>query len=52
VKQMAISTIQLGFNPRTFLTTIGTGRRLLSFQESHLIFAQGEASDGLFFIQA
>jgi CRP-like cAMP-binding protein len=49
---MAISTIQLGFNPRTFLTTIGTGRRLLSFQESHLIFAQGEASDGLFFIQA
>ena len=52
MKQMAISTIQLGFNPRTFLTTIGTGRRLLSFQESHLIFAQGEASDGLFFIQA
>ncbi len=49
---MATSTIRRSFNPRTFLTTIGTGRRLLSFQKSKLIFAQGEASDGLFFIQS
>ncbi len=40
------------FNPHTFLTTIGSGRRLLPFQRNHVIFAQGEASDGLFFIQA
>ena len=49
---MATSTTQHNFSRRTFLTTIGSGRRLLSFQKSHVIFAQGEASDGLFFIQA
>ena len=49
---MTTSMTQRNFNPHTFLTTIGSGRRLLSFQKSHLIFAQGEASDGLFFIQA
>ena len=52
MKRMATSMTQRDFNPHTFLTTIGSGRRLLSFQKSHLIFAQGEASDGLFFIQA
>jgi CRP-like cAMP-binding protein len=52
VKQMATSTIRRNFTPHIFLTTIGSGRRLLSFQKNHLIFAQGEASDGLFFIQA
>jgi CRP-like cAMP-binding protein len=51
VKQMATSTIQSSFNPHTFLTTVGSGRRLLPFQRNHVIFAQGEASDGLFFIQ-
>ena len=49
---MTTSMTQRNFNPHRFLTTIGSGRRLLSFQKSHLIFAQGEASDGLFFIQA
>ena len=51
VEQMTTSMTQRNFNPHTFLTTIGSGRRLLPFQNNHVIFAQGEASDGLFFIQ-
>jgi CRP-like cAMP-binding protein len=48
---MTNATAERNFNPRTFLTTIGSGRRMMPFQKSHLIFAQGEPSDGLFFIQ-
>ena len=39
------------FNPRTFLSTIGRGRTLVSFQKRNTIFAQGDSTDGLFFIQ-
>ena len=39
------------FNPRTFLSTIGKGRDMLSFRKKNTIFAQGDSTDGLFFIQ-
>jgi CRP/FNR family cyclic AMP-dependent transcriptional regulator len=39
------------FNPRTFLSTIGKGREMLSVGKKSTIFAQGDATDGLFFIQ-
>jgi CRP/FNR family cyclic AMP-dependent transcriptional regulator len=39
------------FNPRTFLSTIGKGRNLLSFERNVTIFTQGDPTDGLFFIQ-
>jgi CRP-like cAMP-binding protein len=51
VKPMTIAKKTRHFNPHTFLSTIGNGRRMLPFQQNHVIFAQGEASDGLFFIQ-
>jgi len=51
VKPMALAKKTREFNPRTFLSTIGTGRRMLPFQNKAIIFAQGEPSDGLFFIQ-
>ena len=38
-------------NPRTFLSTIGKGREMVSFEKKNTIFAQGDATDGLFFIQ-
>ena len=41
----------LHFNPRTFLTTIGKGREMVSFEKKSTIFSQGDSSDGLFFIQ-
>jgi CRP/FNR family transcriptional regulator, cyclic AMP receptor protein len=39
------------FNPLAFLSTIGDGRDMLSFQKKDVIFAQGDSTDGLFFIQ-
>ncbi|MGC2646787.1 MAG: Crp/Fnr family transcriptional regulator [Candidatus Sulfotelmatobacter sp.] len=42
---------KLDFNPRTFLSTIGKGRTLVSFEKKSPILAQGEPTDGLYFIQ-
>lgn len=42
---------KIDFNPHTFLSTIGKGREMLSFQKRDAIFAQGDPTDGLFFIQ-
>ena len=39
------------FNPRTFLSTIGKGREMVSFGKKSTIFTQGDTTDGLFFIQ-
>ena len=39
------------FNPRAFLSTIGKGREMLSLNKKKTIFAQGDATQGLFFIQ-
>jgi CRP/FNR family cyclic AMP-dependent transcriptional regulator len=45
------NTRKADFNPRTFLSTIGNGREMVSFGKKSTIFAQGDATDGLFFIQ-
>jgi CRP/FNR family cyclic AMP-dependent transcriptional regulator len=39
------------FNPHAFLSSIGKGREMVSFQKKSTIFAQGDSTDGLFFIQ-
>jgi CRP/FNR family cyclic AMP-dependent transcriptional regulator len=39
------------FNPRAFLSSIGKGREMVSLGKKSTIFAQGDATDGLFFIQ-
>jgi CRP/FNR family cyclic AMP-dependent transcriptional regulator len=39
------------FNPRTFLSTIGRGREMVSYEKKSTIFAQGDPTHGLFFIQ-
>src|SRR5208282_1138914 len=39
------------FNPRTFLATIGEGRKNLTFAMKQGIFAQGDAADAVFYIQ-
>jgi CRP/FNR family cyclic AMP-dependent transcriptional regulator len=39
------------FRPRTFLSTIGKGREIVSFEKKNRIFSQGDSTDGLFFIQ-
>ena len=40
------------FNPHAFLSTIGKGRAIVSYEKKHTIFAQGDSTHGLFFIQS
>lgn len=40
-----------GFIPRSFLSTAGVGREMLSFRKGETVFAQGDAADALFVIQ-
>jgi len=39
------------FDPKTFLSTIDGGRRIASFPKKQTIFAQGDPSDAVFYIQ-
>ena len=39
------------FEPRAFLATIGTGRKILAFEKGQNIFAQGGAADAVFYVQ-
>ena len=50
-KQITNPKKAVAFNPRTFLSTIGKGRDMVSFKKNNTIFAQGDSTDGLFFIQ-
>ena len=40
------------FDPKTFLSTVGAGREMMSFRKGESIFAQGDVSDAVFVIQA
>jgi CRP/FNR family cyclic AMP-dependent transcriptional regulator len=42
---------RLDFDAHAFLSTIGRGREMVSFSKKSTIFAQGDSTDGLFFIQ-
>ncbi len=50
-KQLTMVKIH-DFDPHTFLSTIGKGRTMLTCKKKRAIFAQGEPSDGLYFIQS
>jgi CRP/FNR family cyclic AMP-dependent transcriptional regulator len=39
------------FDPKTFLSTIDGGRKIASFPKKETIFAQGNSSDAVFYIQ-
>ena len=39
------------FNPQTFLSTIDGGRKIASFGKKRVIFAQGDSSNAVFYIQ-
>jgi CRP/FNR family cyclic AMP-dependent transcriptional regulator len=40
-----------GFDPNTFLATIGEGRKILSVPKKQTIFAQGDGADAVFYLQ-
>ncbi|MFL6302211.1 MAG: cyclic nucleotide-binding domain-containing protein, partial [Candidatus Sulfotelmatobacter sp.] len=44
-------TQKRGFNPSTFLTTSGSGRKLINFTKGQPIYAQGDAANSLFIVQ-
>jgi len=39
------------FSAKTFLTTVGTGRKMMSFSKGQTIYAQGNPANSLFVIQ-
>ena len=36
------------FNPKTFVSTIGVGRKMMSFTKGQTIYSQGDEADALF----
>jgi CRP/FNR family cyclic AMP-dependent transcriptional regulator len=50
-KRISITKKKSEFDPHAFLSTIGKGREMLPFRRKNSIFAQGDPTEGLFFIQ-
>jgi CRP/FNR family transcriptional regulator, cyclic AMP receptor protein len=48
---IAAAKMKRDFDPKAFLATIGEGRKIVSFQKKQTIFAQGDASDAVFYLQ-
>ena len=52
MRSTAISKKNGGFNPDTFLATIGEGRKILTVPKKQVIFSQGNEADAVFFVQS
>jgi len=39
------------FNPKTFLSQVGSGKTLLQCRKNQILFSQGDAADAVFYIQ-
>jgi len=48
---LAVAKKNRGFDPNTFLATIGVGRKILTVPTKQRIFTQGDKSDAVFYIQ-
>ena len=42
---------QREFDPKTFLATIGNGRKMVAVPQKGMVFGQGDAADAVFYIQ-
>src|SRR5437773_8883683 len=42
---------QREFDPKTFLATIGNGRKMMAVPQKGIVFGQGDAADAVFYIQ-
>jgi CRP/FNR family cyclic AMP-dependent transcriptional regulator len=51
MKSSAAVNANRGFDPDTFLATIGDGRKILSVPKKQAIFAQGDDADSVFYVQ-
>ncbi|MEO8098312.1 MAG: Crp/Fnr family transcriptional regulator [Acidobacteriota bacterium] len=50
-KSKAVSTIAAAFDPKEFLSKVGTGRRLKTYKTGEVVFTQGMVADSLFYLQ-
>jgi len=39
------------FNPKTFLTQVGSGKTILQVRKKQIVFSQGDAADAVFYLQ-
>ena len=39
------------FDPKTFLSTIDGGRKIVAFSKKQAVFVQGDSSDAVFYLQ-
>ena len=51
MRTRAPSRKERGFEPGTFLATIGAGRKTVELPRKHAIFVQGDPADAVFYIQ-
>jgi len=47
----ALAKKKRAFHPKTFLATIGDGRKTLEFAKKQTVFAQGDPADAVFYLQ-
>jgi CRP/FNR family transcriptional regulator, cyclic AMP receptor protein len=48
---VAVAKRKREFNPRTFLATIGEGRKSVAVSKKQTVFTQGDAADAVFYLQ-
>ena len=51
MKRVVPVKLQREFDPKTFLATIGNGRKMVAVPQKGMVFAQGDAADAVFYIQ-
>jgi CRP-like cAMP-binding protein len=47
----ALAKKKRAFDPKTFLATIGEGRKIVEFAKKQIVFTQGDAADAVFYLQ-
>ena len=48
----ALAKKKRAFDPKTFLATIGEGRKIVEFAKKQTVFTQGDAADAVFYLQS
>src|SRR6266849_6531501 len=51
MKPVVVAKRQREFDPKTFLATIGEGRKILAVPKKEMVLVQGDAADAVFYIQ-
>jgi CRP/FNR family cyclic AMP-dependent transcriptional regulator len=49
---MPSNTDQTKFDPKAFLAVVGVGKTILEFRKDHVVFAQGDVADTVFYLQS